>query len=321
MLLSKLRRSFATFGCIAAAVCLVQSPALADWPERPVRVIVAYPPGGSSDLPVRALLDGINLNRGTKFIVENRSGGSGLVGLDACAKAPPDGYTFCAFVVSSMCIMPKLRQLPFDITEYETVGRFGTLLNAFSTPLDAPWKTMGEMLEAAKKNPGKYKVGSSGIGTAQHLGEVALMDAAGVTLVHVPYANSAEMITDTLAGRIDLIFESSGFEQYKAGKIRILAVNTKHPNFPELPVVAEAVPGFDIKSEIAIFAPKGTSPEIIKAFSAMMNEAVARDDTKSRLLAVGANALTDTPESMKKEFTAQCVKVGTLVDKFNIKPE
>lgn len=304
-----------------AAALLLATPALAEWPDKPIKMIVAYAAGGSSDLPSRALTDAINQKFGTKIVVENRAGAAGVVGLDACAKAPADGYTFCTFTVSSMCILPNLRKTPFDIHEFTTVGRFLQLINAYSTRLDAPWKNMTEFIEAAKKNPGKLKVGSSGVGTTQHLSEVALMDEAKINLTHVPYGNSAEMITDTLGGRLDLIVESTAFPQYKAGKIRILAVSNPRPDFPELKTINDFVPGLDVRADFAVFAPKGTPPEIVKKFSDYMNQVVQTDALKARLLEIGGTAMTDNPDAMKKSLRQMCNNVDALVKKFNIKSE
>lgn len=314
--------SVGRFACaLGLSIAFANSASSAEWPERPIKLIVTYPAGGSSDLPTRALADAINQKFGTKIVVENRAGAAGVVGLDACAKSQPDGYSFCTFVVPSMCILPSLRKTPFEIDQFVTVGRFVQLIQAFSTRADAKWMNLKELVEEAKAKPRQLKMGSSGVGTTQHLTEMALMDRTGIELTHIPYANSAEMITDTLGGRLDLIVESTAFQYYKAGKIRILAVGSPHPDYPELPVVEKIIPGLDIRPEFAVFAPKGTPADIVAKFSSMMNEAIEQPAVRTRFLEIGSTTMTDTPEGMKRAFGETCKTINGLVKKFNVKPE
>ena len=247
---------------VAAALGTGALPASAQsWPTRPVKIIVPYAPGGSTDNAARAFADKLSTALGQQFVIENKGGAGGSIGVEAGAKSPPDGYTFVVLPAATVTVLPNGRKTPYDpFRDFAYVGRFvfGTL--TFAVNPAVPANSMREFIAYAKANPGKLLYGSSGIGAMPHISFEVMREMAGIDVGHVPYRGGAEAINDMLAGHVHAAGESNTMPHAKAGKARLLAVIDKerHPEFPDVPTMAEVLPGYDVLNWFGMAAPAGT---------------------------------------------------------------
>ena len=224
------------------AHALAQSPAQS-WPDKPVKIIVPYAPGGASDLIARPWADKLTQAFGQQFVVENRGGASGMIGLETTAKAPPDGYTLVMTPNSTISVLPHLRKVPYDpFTSFEPVARVGDTIGGMVVHPSIGVKTMKELVAYAKKNPGKLAYGSAGLGTSTQMRIEMLKHHAGIDILHVPYRGSADALNDLLPGTVQMMSEIIVLPHAKAGKVVLLAMNhsARHPEFPDVPTMAEA---------------------------------------------------------------------------------
>jgi len=317
--------------CVALAGLALSSPtvlvapaAAETWPSRPVKVIVPYAPGGATDAAGRNYSEKLSGIFGQQFVVENRAGASGMIGIEACSKSPADGYTFCVVPIATVAVLPHIRTTAYDpFKDFAPIGRVTDAIFTFASGTMKPWSTMQEFIADAKKNPGKYTLGSSGVGTMTHLSGAAMQIAAGIELVHVPYKGGAEQLQDALSGQVDMMFEGNTYPQYKAGKMKIFAVSTpyRHPSFPEIPALKEIVPSFELPNWFAIYGPAGLAPEIIGKMSAALNRIADMPDVQERALAMGLKPIKDTPQDAAAELKKQYAAMGELVKKLKIKVE
>ena len=295
------------------------------WPDRTVRLILPYAPGGATDAIGRPWADKLTQAFGQQFVIENRGGAGGMIGAEAAAKSPPDGYTFFLTPNAPLSVLPSLRKTPYDpVKSFEPVGRVGDVINGFVIHPSLGVKTFKEMIEYAKKNPGKLAYGSSGNGTANHLRLEMLKYKLGLDILHVPYRGGADTLNDVLPGTVHMMNEPVSLPHVKAGKLILLAINgpVRHPDFPDVPTLTElGVTGADVPIWFSIFAPAGTPKDIIAKLNAKMLEIAKTDDMKAKMRAVNAFVPLQTPEEMAKDLAADIKANAELIKAANIKIE
>jgi tripartite-type tricarboxylate transporter receptor subunit TctC len=274
------RGAAALAACCLALLALPLPAARAAYPERPIRLIVPFPPGGGTDLVARQLAEGMTQNLGQTVVVENRGGGSTIIGTEAVAKAQPDGYTLL-LATFAHAVNPALhRKLPYATFDaFAPVALIGRSPNVLVVSPKAPFKTVQELLAYARSHPGKLTFGSYGNGTSAHLAGEMFKSLAQVNMVHVPYRGSGPALTDLMGGQIDTMFStvSSVSQLVKNGQLRALAVTSaqRSPSHPEWPTVAESgVPGYVVESWYGVYAPAGTPPDTIARLNAALKVAV-----------------------------------------------
>jgi len=278
------------------------------YPTRSVTVIVPFPPGGGTDIGARIVAQKLSAKWGQSIIVENRGGAAGQLGADAVAKAKPDGYTLLVGNVGTQSVNPALyAKLPYNPdTAFEPITMIAELPLVLLVTPSLPFKSVQELITAAKAEPGKISYASSGAGGAPHLAAEILKSSAGIDLLHVPYKGGGPAVADLMAGHVNLLFATvlEGSGAVRSGKLRGLAVSSANRSLalPELPTVAESgVPGFDTGSWIGMLAPAGTSSVIIGKVAADIRAVLSQDDTRDVLIKQGATPLIMTTE----EFTAR----------------
>ena len=296
-----------------------------NWPERAVKIILPYAPGGATDAIGRPWADKLSQAFGQQFVIENRGGAGGMIGAEAATKSPPDGYTLFLTPNAPLSVLPTLRKTPYDpVKSFEPVGRVGDVINGFVIHPSVGVKTFKEMVEYAKKNPGKLNFGSSGSGTSTHLRLEMLKYKNGIDILHIPYRGGADTLNDVLPGTVHMMNEPVSLPHVKAGKLILLNINgsERHPDFPDVPTLTElGVMGADVPIWFSIYAPAGTPKDIIAKLNAKMIEIAKTDDMKSKLIAVNAVAPLQSPEEMAKHLLEDTKANGELIKAANIKIE
>lgn len=317
-----LRQTLSAAVALSALVC-GSSVALAQaWPAKPVRVIVAFPAGGGTDATARAYSEKLSQMLGQQFVVDNRAGASGMIGHEACAKAPNDGYTLCVNTLGAMGLLPHVRKTPYDpLKDFTPIGRVTDALFGFAVNTSFPWKTMQEFVEEAKKKPDSLTLANSGLGTITHLAGETMASLYNIRLTMVPYKGGVEQLQDALAGHVSMMYEGNIFPHIKAGKLRGLAVSTptRHPHFPDIPTMKELQPSWDLPSWFAFMAPAGIPAEIPGKLSPLLNQITDMKDVQERVLAMGLIAIKDTPQGLADDLAKQHKTFGDAVKRLNIK--
>lgn len=320
------RRRFARLaGLVAALVFTGAAPALADqWPTRPIRFVVPYPPGGPLDQVARALAEKLREPLGQPVVVENRPGAGGNIGADLVAKAAPDGYSIVMGAVATHAINPYLyAKMPYDANrDFTPITRIATVPNVLvmnpQTAERLGVRSLADLIAYARRNPGKLNYASGGNGSAGHLAGELLEAQAGVSMVHIPYGGAAPAQLGLLAGQTDLMFDNlaSATPQIRAGKLKAFAVTTAQRSsfFPELPTVAESgLKGFDISTWFGVFAPAGTPKPIVGRLNAEFTRALSAQDIRERLARMGAEPSPMSPEDFAAFVRAEQAKYERVV--------
>src|ERR1700754_4899853 len=302
-----MRRSQVLFGrrtMLAGVAGSLAAPALvrADtYPNRPVRYINPYPAGGPTDTLSRIFCAKMTELTGQQWIVENRGGAGGNVGMDALAKSEPDGYSLGLGGIAAHAIAPTLyAKLPFNArTDFTFVTTIWWLPNLLAVNLDVPAKSVSELIELCRKNPGKYSYGSAGAGTTLHLSGELFKMLAKVNIQHVPYRGSAPATQDLLAGQISMMFDNipGTLTQSRAGKVRPLGVTSlkRTPVAPEIPTIPETLPGMDMVSWTTLTGPAKLPPEVVTRLSELSKKAVESEDLKAKYADLASTAWWNTP--------------------------
>jgi tripartite-type tricarboxylate transporter receptor subunit TctC len=319
------RRRFLHLAASAVALPAVTRRARADaYPTRPVRMVVGFPASNASDIVARLAAQKLSERLGQSFVVENRPGAGGNIGVEFVVNATPDGYTLLAGSTSATINATLYEHLNFnflrDIVPVAGVARAPYLL--VLTP-SFPAKTVPEFIAYAKANPGKINMASAGIGSLSHLCGELFKSMAGIDMVHVPYRTS--FLPDLFAGQIQVVFSpiSQSIESVRGGKLRALAVTstTRQPSLPGVPAVAEFVPGYEASGWYGVGAPKATSAEIVTSLNTAMAAALAEPEMKTRLADLGAVPMPSTPAEFGAFLAADTEKWGKVIRSANIKPE
>ena len=315
-----LRLAGATLGAGLSTKASVQAQV---WPERTVKVILPYAPGGATDAIGRPWADKLSQAFGQQFVIENRGGAGGMIGAEAAAKSPPDGYTFFLTPNAPLSVVPTLRKTAYDpVKSFDPVGRVGDVVCGFVIHPAVGIKTLEELIEYAKKNPGKLTFASSGNGTANHLRIEMLKLKAGIDILHVPYRGGADSLNDVLPGTVHMMNEPVSLPHVKAGKLILLNINgsARHPDFPDVPTLTElGITGADVPIWFSIFAPAGTPKDIISKLNAKMIEIAKTDDMQAKMRAVNAFVPLQTPEDMAKHLIEDIKANAELIKAANIK--
>lgn len=290
-------------GGVATAV--LSAPAIvsaqSSYPNKSVRYINPFPAGGATDTLSRLFCAKLSELSGQHWIVENKGGSGGNVGMEALMQSPPDGYTLGLGGIASHAISPTLyAKLPFNArTDFTFVSRIWQLPNMLVVNLDIPAKTVAELIAFLKKNPGKYSYGSAGNGTTLHLSGELFKMMAGVDILHVPYRGAAPAMQDLLAGQIHMIFDNipGALAQSRPGKVRALGVTSKErtPVVPDVPAIAETLPGFDINSWTTLTGPAKLPPDVVARLSELSKKALESEDLKAKFLDLAATAVWSSP--------------------------
>jgi tripartite-type tricarboxylate transporter receptor subunit TctC len=294
------------------------------WPSRPVKIIVPFAAGGATDLVARPWAEWLGKAFNQQFVIENRGGASGMIGAEAAAKSPPDGYTFFFSSNTATVTLPLIRKLTYDANSFIPAARMGDSISGFVIHPSVGAKTFHEMIDYAKKNPGKLAYGSSGAGTLPHLRYEMLKIKTGVDILHVPYRGGADTLNDLLAGNIQLMNEGSSLPHVKAGKITLLNINhtERFAPFPDVPTLTElGVKDADVPAWFALYAPGGTPKEIVAALNAKALDIAKSPETKSRLEMVACVPVAQTLPELNAFWEADKVRTAELVKAANIKFE
>jgi tripartite-type tricarboxylate transporter receptor subunit TctC len=311
---------------VALALGLAAAAAAAqEWPAKPVRFIVPYPPGGGTDVIARILQPRLAEALGQTIVIENRGGAGGAVGTEAAAKSPPDGYTFL-FTLSSHTINPLLYKLNYDVErDFAPVTLIVSVPQLVAANPSSPLKTMRDVVATAKAHPGRLHFASVGNGTPSHIAGELLKLKAGIDIVHVPYKGGGPAVADTIGGQVWLLFVTmpAAMSHVRAGKLRALAVTTlkRNPGAPDIPTVAEAlgIADYEVDSWYAMFAPAKTPPAIIARMQREVARVIEMPDVKQKLLEQGGDTVGSSPEALDRVVRGELKKWAELIREAKIK--
>ena len=297
-----------------------------DYPKRPVRFVVPYPPGGATDILARLIGQRLSERTGQQFIIENKPGAGNNVGTESVVNAEPDGYTVLLVNPANYINASLYAKLNFNfLRDIAPVAAFNRTANVMTVAKDVPANNVAEFIAYVKANPGKVNMASSGNGTSVHLSGEMFMAMSGVKMQHVPYRGAALAITDMLGGQTQVIFDNmpSIIQHIRAGSLRPLAVTTASRSslLPDVPVVADTVKDYEASALFGMGAPKKTPPEIIAKLNAEVNAVLAEPATKAKLIDLGGDPLIGTPEDFGKMIAAETEKWEKVVKFAGIKIE
>ena len=305
---------------LAATLAALTLPAAAqNYPAKPIRIVVPFPAGGTSDVLARILGQKMTENWGQPVVVENKPGSSGNLGADAVAKSAADGYTLVLMDVGNLTIAPSLYKLPFNVEkDFAPVAMVGYSPHLLVVSNNVPANTTAELIAYAKAQKGKvnYAV-ASGMGSATHLAGVVFAKRSGIDWGYVPYKGGAQAITDLIGGQVDVTFNGmvATYPHVKGGKIKLIAMSSskRHPDLPNVPTVGETLPGFLTGSWQGLLAPAGTPKAVVDKLHAEVLRITALPDVKERLVTLGAEANRMTPAEFSNWFKSEIPAMAKIV--------
>jgi tripartite-type tricarboxylate transporter receptor subunit TctC len=322
------RNALRTLAALCAAAAAWPVGAQDAWPAKPVRIVVPFAPGGTSDALARLLAPRLQEVLKQPVVVENKPGAGGVVGADFVAKSASDGYTLLLGTISTHAINPALQpKIPYDAArDFAPVFFIGNISNVLLVGAAQPYKNVKELIAAAKAKPGTIAFGSAGAGTSQHLSGEKFMLDAGVRLIHVPYKGSGPSMQDLVAGQIPMSFDTAltALPFITSGKIRALAVTSgkRAKVLPEVPTLAESgLKGFDVASWQALFAPAGTPAAVVKRLNDELTKMAATTEVAARLYTMGVENVPMTPAQFADFQRAEMAKWAKIVKDGNVKVE
>lgn len=290
------------------------------YPDKPIRMVVPFPAGGTTDILARAVAQKLSESLGQQMIVDNKPGAGGNIGAQEVARAAPDGYTLVMGTVGTHAINPSLyKKMPYDhVKDFAPVSLVASVPNLLVVHPSVPVNSVKELIAYVKANPGKLNFASSGNGTSIHLSGELFKTMTGVQMTHVPYKGSAPAVTDLLGGQVQLMFDNmpSALPHAKGGKLKPLAVTSakRFPGTPDIPTIAEAgVPGYEASSWFGVLAPAGTPKEIVNKLSTEIAKALKTPEMTKRLEEQGAQAVGSTPEEFAAHIKAETAKWAKVV--------
>lgn len=305
---------------VIAFICLGAQPALADtYPDRPIKWIVPWPPGGGADVIARLLGNPIAEALGKPVIIDNRGGAAGNIGAVAAARSPADGYTMVFAYSGTHSINRHLyKDMPFEEKDFAPVIFLTSVPQMLVVNANLPFKSVQDIISAARANPGKLTYGSSGNGAINHLTGQLFSDMAGVKLLHVPYKGGGPAAAAVMAGEVDLVFgePSTLLPHVASGKLRAIATTgaKRSRSLPELPTIAESgVPGYDVTSWNGVLVPVGTPQEAIKKLNQEFNKVLVNPEMRERLLKIGYEPVGGAPEAFSQHIEAETKKWGPVI--------
>lgn len=295
-----------------------------DWPNRSVKIISNFAPGGSTDNSMRPYVERLTKSLGQQFVLEYRGGASGAIGLEAMTKSPPDGYTFAVTPGLSLMILPHLRKTPYDpLKDFVpvTMPTIGTVL--FAVNPTVPGNSVQEVITYAKANPGKLSWGTAGVGSMAHILSEVIKKEAGVNILHVPYRGGGESLADFLAGVFHIHADPNTFPHIASGKAKLLAVidQQRHPDYPNVPVLKEIYPSMDFLGWFGMYAPVGTPDAIVRKFSAEMIKISKDPEMAAILRKVALAPSSGTPEELDQQLKKDFERYGKIIKELNIRTD
>ena len=315
---------------LASALIALSGGALAqsDYPAKPIKLVVPFPPAGGTDALSRAIAQSITSNTKWTLVVDNRPGAGGNVGLDATAKAAPDGYTIAMGQTANLAVNPALYpSIPFDpLKDFAPIALISSQPLILVVNANSPYKTLKDLVDAAKKEPGKVNMASSSNGTIGHIGGELFQRRAGIKMTHVPYKGAGAAVTDLMGGSVDCFFGNTQAVGglVTSGRLRALAVTSPQrlANFPSVPTVAElGYPGFEASTWSGLVAPANTPPAIVARLNAEANKALGTSEMKQKLFEDGSTPLGGTPQQFAEFIRKEHAKWGAAVRDAGIKLE
>ena len=307
---------------LAAAVCLALAPAAVfaqAYPAKPIRLIVPFPAGGATDILARALSQKLGEKIGQTVVVENRPGAGGTIGADAASKSVADGYTLLLATSSTHSIGPAINpKIPYNAeTDFTPIVYVASSPNVVVVPNSSPVKNMRELIDYARKNPGKLNYASSGNGTIVHLTTEYFKAQSDTFILHIPYRGTALAIPDLVSGKVDVLFDSfvTGMPHVKDGKLRALAVTTAKRSAlaPDMPTVSEVLPGFESVTWFGLYGPKAMPQDLALKVNQAVNAALADTDVKERFARLGAEPAGGTPQAFAAMVKADHTKWKKII--------
>ena len=303
--------AFAMFAAAGSALAV-------DYPTKPVKWIVPYPPGGTTDVLARIIGQWLSEKMGQQFIIENKAGGGNNIGTELVVKAAPDGYTMLLVNPAHGINATLYKNLNFNvIRDIAPVAGLMRTPNVMEVTNSFPAKTVKEFIDYCKANPGKVNMASSGSGTSVHMSGELFKSMTGCDMLHVPYKGAGPAIVDLIPGQVHVLFDNlpSSIGHIKGGRLRALAVTSaeRDPAMPDTPTVAETVPGYEATAWFGIGMPKGTPRDIIDKLNAEVNRALADPKMRERLAELGGKPISGTPEDFAKVIAAETEKWAKVV--------
>jgi tripartite-type tricarboxylate transporter receptor subunit TctC len=325
------RRAVGGAALLAASASLLPKPAGAQgaaWPSRPVRLIVPFPAGGTTDLLARILAERLQQRLGATFVVENRGGAGGSIGSDVVAKADPDGYTLLMATIGTAAINYELYKdsITYKPGDLAAVSNVSNVPNVLTVHSGSPSRTLQDFVTRAKSNAGGLTYGSSGNGSSLHLTGELLKAEAGIDLIHVPYRGSGPMLTDAIAGRVDMAIDNlpSSMGHIQGGRLRALAVTSpkRSPSLPDVPTVREAgLPGVETVAWFGIQAPARTPRPIIERLATEIHAAVNEPATRAKIAELGGEPVGDSPEEFQRLIDAEITRWTEVIRRAKVRPD
>ena len=324
-----MKNSKRIFVTLVALMCTVGLPAIAQdkWPSKPIKYIVPFPAGGTTDILARLISQKLSTALGQPVVVENKAGAGGNIGSDFVAKSAPDGYTILGGTISSHAINVSMySNMPYDpIKDFAAITLIGTNANVLVIDPKNPAKDVKELIAQAKAKPGAMSFASAGNGTSQHLSGELFKAMAGLQMEHIPYKGSAPAIQDVMAGQVPMMFDTTvvAGPHVRSGNVRALAVTSSKrvKGMENIPTMAEAgVPGYELVSWQGVFAPAGTPKAIITRLNAELVKIIAMPDIRERLDSLGVDPVANSPEEFAAFQKAEIAKWAKVIKDAGIKP-
>ena len=295
-----------------------------NWPTKPVRIIVNFAPGGSTDNATRPFADRLSRVFGQQFVIENRPGASGTIGVEAGVRSAPDGYTLLVIGSPVLTVIPQARKVNWDpFKDLVPIAHFADYMLPITVNPSLPVNSIQELKAYATANPGKLNCGSAGLGTFTHLICETLKSSAGIDNLHVPYRGGADALSDFLAGITQIHSEPNIMPHVKAGKAKLLAIadRERHPDFPNVPLISELYPDIAIVGWFGLFAPAGISPAIVKRLNEEFNKIAALPDVRADFLGLALRPTTGSPEKFAALLKTDWDYYGRMVRALDLKLE
>ncbi|HWI79938.1 MAG TPA: tripartite tricarboxylate transporter substrate binding protein [Ramlibacter sp.] len=310
---------------VALSALLIAATASAAYPDKPIRLMVPWAPGGSTDILARAIAEQLTKSMGQPVIVENKAGASGNIGSDIVAKARPDGYTLLIGSMSTHAMNPALMpNMPFKgADDFTPIALVANVINTMVINPSVPANNLQEFIAYAKAHPGKLAYASAGAGSTNHLSAEMFDKAAGIKMLHVPYKGGAPAVMDTVANQTQVLF-SAGTQtlpHVKAGKLRLLAVTEAQRSalLKDVPTVAETLPGYEMSVWYAAFGPAGMPRDLVTRLNAEINKALAVPEVRARMEAIGVEVINSTPEQLAETLKRDTVRYTKVIHELGIK--
>ncbi len=313
------KRNLLRMGWLGAAMVVGQALAQVPYPTKPVRLLVPFPAGGATDIFARALSQKLPDKLGAQVVVENRPGAGGSLGSDLASKAPADGYTLLLATTSTHTIGPAFNpRLPYDaVRDFTPIVHVGNAPSIMLVPNNSPAKTVQEWIAYARANPGRLNYASSGNGTIVQLTAELFKAQAGLFVVHIPYKGTALAIPDLVSGKLDVLFDSlpSGIPHVRDGRLRALGVTTakRTPLAPDLPAIAEVLPGYESNTWFGLYGPRGLPADIVAKVNAAVNQTLMDPEVKDKLFRLGIEPVGGTPATFSAMLAQESAKWRQII--------